>query len=515
LQTDTDIIIKGDKAMIKKRIISIIVILTLVFALTACGGRGGSDDADTGAAQESPAASEKPADASDGPGGTDDPTAAPQEPAFDFTPTSKTIKVSWFVPWWEKADLHQYVFDEFARKFPEYELDHSVYSGDIQQLAASIQAGTQADVWVGGDPNWAQYVTAVYQGLLEPLDEFLENDPDYNFGNISPNAMNSCRFVDGKYYAVPYEIAANVLIWNKDVFARAGLNPEKPPETFSEFYDYAQRIVRTDSNGVPTQLGVYGALPGWVFFSLSKRYTINEYGTVSRLNEPWVREVEEYCGKFESIYGGAEKLPAGVQFNVIEGNVGMEVGNLTQLNGYAQSGVNFGFSALPRPDDFDEHVIPAFLWMYVGIPKGSQNPKGGWMFLKYAVTDALVLKGEKEFQNNPSRWIPTYIAHQPTREKIYNLFLANVDEDVREMVAKRDQLIDSINYYMPNSPLKMRQMDIENKWWDKFQKGEVNALERYEGAHTEFTAELELWKKDMISKGWQFPEDGPPIPPAE
>ncbi len=46
----------------------------------------------------------------------------------------------------------------------------------------------------------------------------------------------------GGYFALPYEMAAEVLFYNKDLYAKAGYNPDKPPATMDEFHEAVRKI---------------------------------------------------------------------------------------------------------------------------------------------------------------------------------------------------------------------------------------------------------------------------------
>ena len=57
--------------------------------------------------------------------------------------------------------------------------------------------------------------------------------------------------LDDKIYGVPSSVDGSALFWNKDLFRRAGLDPDKPPATYQEVIDDAKKITKLGK-------GVYG-----------------------------------------------------------------------------------------------------------------------------------------------------------------------------------------------------------------------------------------------------------------
>ena len=46
----------------------------------------------------------------------------------------------------------------------------------------------------------------------------------------------------GRIYGVPLYADVSALFWNKDLFRKAGLDPEKPPTSLAEIREYADKI---------------------------------------------------------------------------------------------------------------------------------------------------------------------------------------------------------------------------------------------------------------------------------
>ena len=75
-------------------------------------------------------------------------------------------------------------------------------------------------------------------------------------------------------HGVPIDLTVMEFVYNKDIFAKAGLDPESPPETFEEFLSYAKMIKKT--------LGINGFIcgwgEGWLINSLAVEWAINLMG---------------------------------------------------------------------------------------------------------------------------------------------------------------------------------------------------------------------------------------------
>ena len=67
------------------------------------------------------------------------------------------------------------------------------------------------------------------------------------------DVISSYYTVDGKQYAMPFNVSTPMLYYNKDVFEAAGLDPETPPTTYDEVLEDCQEDRRERSSS------------GWLF----------------------------------------------------------------------------------------------------------------------------------------------------------------------------------------------------------------------------------------------------------
>jgi ABC-type sugar transport system permease subunit/ABC-type glycerol-3-phosphate transport system substrate-binding protein len=154
-----------------------------------------------------------------------------------------------------KANLA--VINTFRKKHPEIEL--RAYSG-IMIENMDLDAGPLMAIAGGVAPdimyvNFRQSDTYIQNNFLYPMDEFLarQNPEEINLRVEQPVWQVIKRKKAGekteKVWALPYETLVRVQMYRKDTFRKAGLDPNKPPRNWQEYFDYARRMTNP-SEGV-------------------------------------------------------------------------------------------------------------------------------------------------------------------------------------------------------------------------------------------------------------------------
>lgn len=464
-----------------KKIISSILVLTMIFGCTACSS-GGSGS------------SEEEADGEKG--------------------DSKVIKVGWYSAWYLPSDYYDQLFADFETAYPEYTIEKTDVSS-ISDLVAQVQSGTQPDVWLGGDPNNTNLTVGYYEGVFQCIDEYLKNDDTVNLDTMDPEQMKLTEY-NGKYYGLPVHATQQCLLYNKKLFSEAGLDPEHAPETWDEFYEYAKKLTKYDSNGFITQLGVSNG--PWVYQlenSNGTAGTFKEDRISSNYDSEWVLNLHEFCNKF---YALTENKSAAkdVELDFSKGNVAMAIGDFQSLSDIDLAREDMGIAYVPKPDGVSENYVPSLLFYFIGMPTDCANPEGGWTFMKYLLTDGAYLLNSQRYLEKPLDYIPQQLAHLPTKERVYDDFMGEVSEKTKTFVEKRDSLLDNADVVVENySPIQSTLKDIESKWNDKMNNGEVSLSEALNGIHKEYEAQLKTWKEQQEAKGWEFPEGKEAIAPEK
>jgi len=110
------------------------------------------------------------------------------------------------------------------------------FSELVQKYATAI-AGGQAPDALSMDLIYTPAFAAA--GQLEDLSDWAKQLPYFN--SLSPSHVRLGTY-DGKIYGLPLSVETSVFAWNKDLYKKAGLDPEKAPTTWEEIEANAEKI---------------------------------------------------------------------------------------------------------------------------------------------------------------------------------------------------------------------------------------------------------------------------------
>ena len=148
------------------------------------------------------------------------------------------------------ALVRRTVFETFERQNPGIRV---VNAGGLELV------GDQADnmflMSMAGDKspdvfyvNFRQYYTFLEQGFCRPLDDLIAKDPA-SISRINSAVKKVLTSFDGKIYAIPFFQVAIALYYRKDFYLDAGLDPNRPPRDWNEFYEYSRRLTKPGRYG--------------------------------------------------------------------------------------------------------------------------------------------------------------------------------------------------------------------------------------------------------------------------
>jgi multiple sugar transport system substrate-binding protein len=135
------------------------------------------------------------------------------------------------------------------------------YAALSQKIMAAIAAGnppTLAQVY----ENWtANFIEA---GAIVPLQQFVEGSKGFSqeeLADIFDVFLEGGTF-DGQLWTFPFNKGIPALYYNKQMFQKAGFDPDRAPETWGEFREMALKLtVDTDGDGKPEQWATSFSIP--------------------------------------------------------------------------------------------------------------------------------------------------------------------------------------------------------------------------------------------------------------
>lgn len=240
------------------------------------------------------------------------------------------------------------------------EIEVTVQASDsyLDALQLALKTGKGPDVF---DASNAQVLAPA--GFLQPLDDVLSGDDLAAYESAlrkpSPYIYND------KIYAVPTTADTTRLAYNKDIFAKAGLDPQKPPATFSEVTSACAAIEASDQGAYCFGLPLKWV--GWAGWMLDPAITNSDADLTgkgifnveaqeyqSEKYKPGVELYRELIAK-KWAYPGASSLENdAMRAAFSNGKVGMfistswDVGVLNETNA---TKVDWAAAAVPAPDN--------------------------------------------------------------------------------------------------------------------------------------------------------------------
>ncbi len=190
--------------------------------------------------------------------------------------------------------------EQFTREHPSIRVK-PVYTGTYQESIVKALTATKS----GEPPTTAillstDMFTLIDEDAIVPWDELAKGADDAAWmKSFFPAFMKNSQ-TGGKTWGIPFQRSTIVLYWNKEIFKEAGLDPNKPPATWTEQVEFAKKLVKRDAAGNVTRWGAQvpsSGFPYWLFQGFTTQNDVllmNEAGTQTHFDDPKVVEALQY-----------------------------------------------------------------------------------------------------------------------------------------------------------------------------------------------------------------------------
>ncbi len=333
-------------------------------------------------------------------------------------------------PRWVQAGLDQF-------NAQHQDIEAVLVTGNIDRLVTLLASGNPPDLIHGpGDryiPEWA------YNGLIQPLDPFLQNDPDPVLNGMVPSIFPILSW-NGQLYGLPRNWAVGGIVSDVELFEERGVALPDPNWTHQDMIQIAHKLTHdssgdgtVDTYGFTEAYGSAHRFPAWLWASGGDIW--NENMTESTYDSPNSLEALRY---YEDLWftEGVSPWSYGATTSSVQLWSRKAVGMAHEL---AQS---IGIVVDQRPT-FRSHISPLPVGSagpdaprqiavidYLTMYKETPHPSEAWEVLKYlsseegieAGMDLTPLMGyqtslsphvnqlretllSRQFEENPLQWI--------------------------------------------------------------------------------------------------------------
>jgi multiple sugar transport system substrate-binding protein len=273
-----------------------------------------------------------------------------------------------FWQFWDAAAVEPMI-REFEAQNPgmKVQVEQLTWKSGLEKIQAAIAAGTGPDLCELGS-EWVLRFS--YEGVLEDL------TPVYAEVADSFIMWESVRWKD-RVYGLPWVQGSRALFYNVDLFVRAGLDPNHPPETWQELLDAARRI-----DELPGEISGFGLNSGERYV-LYKKFMAFAWGNGGGILDSTGRVVFDSPENIEALefyeklaqYSLREKQEV-LDHYFKSGQLGLQVSGAWNLKNYSIEAphLNYRVALVPKPaSDRGEHASFAGAEMLVVFKNSSRK----------------------------------------------------------------------------------------------------------------------------------------------
>lgn len=255
------------------------------------------------------------------------------------------------------------------------------------KVAAAAGAGKLPDV-LSADVIYMPNYTS--KGLMRDLTERIDALPFAEA--VAPGAIELASW-EGKKYGVPFYTDLSALYWNKELFERAGLDPEKAPASTAEMLEAAQAVSKL--GGGVGGLAFAGNCGGCMAFTgmpvawASGGDIVSDDGTSATFTEPGTKAMLQfYRDLWESgaAWKGAQQETGETADNpFLTGKAGMQMGGPGLLAGATAKQQKFmGVGPIPGQDGGTASFQGGDV---LGIPSTTEKVDQAWHFIEWVLSE--------------------------------------------------------------------------------------------------------------------------------
>jgi multiple sugar transport system substrate-binding protein len=249
---------------------------------------------------------------------------------------------------------------EFKKTHPDWTFELNSVAGYSHQeaLLMMLAAGTGPDCWFDSVRTTGMLAR---KGVVEPIDTYLAATPAFKLENFTENTF-SCQTYDNKIWGIPWDSGALIMMYNKDMFDKAGV-PYPDPKvwmTWDELIELSKKLTIDMNDKTPNDAGFdparvkqYGFLSntghGRQTYIWSNGAEIIEKDMTMPIDTPEFIEAMNWLADLglKHYITPSAKYQTAAEIVLPSMNVAIEHGGVWSMGEYMDAGVNLGYFQVP------------------------------------------------------------------------------------------------------------------------------------------------------------------------
>lgn len=307
-------------------------------------------------------------------------------------PKPGPVHVSYWEGWTGfEFDAMAAVVKDFNASQNKIHVDLLSISGIQDKTRMAISAGVPPDIAGLGSGDLPSYID---DAAFIPLDDFIK-DSDIKRQDYIPIYWDLCAMY-GHQFALPTTPCSTALHFNRDLFAKAGVDPDNPPKTVSELDKISDKITVKQGNGKLKIGGFVPNEPGWWNYGWGFHFggkLIDDQGHITADSPEnikafeWVASYFKRYGKeamqaFHQGFGNFSSPQNAFMTQEVASEIqGVWMSNFIQMY---NPKLNWDAAPFPYPDGHPELANTNYVDTdTLSIPVGAKHPKEAFEFMKY------------------------------------------------------------------------------------------------------------------------------------
>lgn len=336
-----------------------------------------------------------------------------------------------------EEDAIKYLVEKFNNEHSNLKVRMLTISEPWKKTLLSIIGGTPPDV-LNTTSEWLPELAQ--RGAIVSLDDYCKEKKITK--NLFIPVYWEMLTYNSMLWGLPLTPSSTAFYWNKDLFKKVGLDPEKPPVTLKELEEYSEKLTIKNENGTIKQSGFFPSWPSWANTVYPLIFNGN-WGDKNNINANHPANIKswEWACNFAQKLGPENIQSFQEEFGNIQGpnnpfyseKIAVELNGVWEANFITKFApkINWGVSPMYTTNG---DITTSVICVPIVIPKGAKHPQEAFQFISWLMKpenieelcirqkkfSPLIISDRKEFINkHPNPYIKVFIDAAKSKNASY------------------------------------------------------------------------------------------------